>query len=53
MLVLALPSTNLLIIDNVTRPFKTGVVMTHFSNNATHVTAPISVPMIQSKIVPQ
>ena len=42
--------TNLLVIDNVTRPFKTGVVMTHFSNNASaadHVgtiSAPISVP---------
>ena len=42
--------TNLLVIDNVTRPFKPGVVMTHFSNNASaadHVgtiSAPISVP---------
>ena len=42
--------TNLLVIDNVTRPFKTGVVMTHFNNNASSadhvgtISAPISVP---------
>ena len=44
--VAAVPTTNLLVLDNITRPIKTGVVMNHVSagGTVTQVTAPTSVP---------